>query len=59
MDAPTYTADDLIKYNISLLEAQTLRSMREFIMGDASAVARLRVIDGQIVALRAQLNKGA
>lgn len=40
---------------ITALEATTLRAMREFILGDATATARLKAVNDQIVALRSKL----
>lgn len=38
------------------LESSQARSVREWILGDASALARLKNINDQIVALRPQLS---
>lgn len=55
MDAPDYTANDIIRFQIAQLEAKSLRAIREHVLGDATALARLQAIDTQIAALRAQL----
>jgi hypothetical protein len=55
MDAPEYTANDLTKYRIAQFEAQSLRAVRELLLGDKTALARLQAIENQIVALRSQM----
>lgn len=42
---------------IAAAESATLRAIREYILGDQSAVARLKVADDKIVLLRAKVKK--
>lgn len=55
MEAPTYTNNDRIRYRIAQLEAKQPRAVREYLLGDPSALPRLQALDNQITALRAQL----
>lgn len=52
-------ARSLIVGGILALESSQARAVREFILGDQTAVARLKSINDQVTALRAQLNTGA
>jgi hypothetical protein len=52
---PFPTKNDMTKFAIKELEAKSLRAMREHILGDPSALARIQDTDTQIAALRAQL----
>lgn len=47
--------NDLIKAQIVELEATQHRAMREHVLGDPDAAARLQSIENEIVTLRAQL----
>jgi hypothetical protein len=48
--------DSAIVGQILSLESSQARTVREWILGDASAIARLKGINDQIVALRPQLS---
>lgn len=62
--APT-GADAVTKKNagarlaIAQLEAQQARAVREFLLGDQTALSRLRGIDNAIAALRPDITDGA
>lgn len=53
-EAPA-TGDAALKLQMASLEATQARAVREFICGDTTALARLKAINDQIGALRAQL----
>lgn len=50
-----YTGNSAIMLQIVSLEATQHRAIREFITGDQTALARVKAINDQITALRAQL----
>jgi hypothetical protein len=49
------TPEQLIKLQIRDIEGRQARAIREHLLGDTTALARLRAIDNEIAALRAQL----
>lgn len=52
------TANELLLQQIQVFELANLRALREFILGDPTAVTRLQAVNTQIVALRAQIVQG-
>lgn len=53
--APAASPNPSVYAQIAALEDKQQRSVREFILGDTSAQARIKTIDDQIKALRSQL----
>lgn len=49
------TGNALIMVQIASLEVTQHRAVREFICGDQTAITRLKALNNQITALRAQL----
>lgn len=52
------TPNELLQQQIQVLELANLRALREFIIGDGTALTRLQAVNTQIVALRAQIVQG-
>jgi hypothetical protein len=50
-------SDQPIYVQIRDLEVAQNRAVREHLLGDPAALARLQALDNQIIALRAQLTK--
>jgi hypothetical protein len=55
MESDAEAAALTAKWTILALEAKAHRSVREYLLGDTAALARIRALDNQIAALRAQL----
>jgi hypothetical protein len=57
MEPVILTHNEIIVLQIRTLEVTQNRTIREHLLGDPAALARLQALDNQIAALRAQLTK--